>query len=81
MEKWSTEGTEAQGRKKENLMFNRSDHKAAPNWQGHHRSWDCGRWERSRVQERGSYPRAPRGRGAFRPSGHREAHLEKGSGS
>uniref|UniRef100_A0A8C3TT13 E3 ubiquitin-protein ligase RNF25 n=1 Tax=Catharus ustulatus TaxID=91951 RepID=A0A8C3TT13_CATUS len=53
----------------------------APNWQGHHRPWDCGRWERSRVQERGSYPRAPRGRGAFRPSGHREAHLEKESGS
>ncbi|XP_066409959.1 E3 ubiquitin-protein ligase RNF25 isoform X2 [Molothrus aeneus] len=82
MEKWSTEeGTEARGRKKENLMFNRSDHKAAPNWQGHHRPWDCGRWERSRVQERGSYPRAPRGRGVFRPSGHREAHLEKESGS
>ncbi|XP_041329445.1 E3 ubiquitin-protein ligase RNF25 isoform X3 [Pyrgilauda ruficollis] len=82
VEKWSTEeGTEARGRKKENLMFNRSDHKAAPNWQGHHRPWDCGRWERSRVQERGSYPRAPRGRGVFRPSGHREAHLEKESGS
>ncbi|TRZ27079.1 hypothetical protein HGM15179_000124 [Zosterops borbonicus] len=82
VEKWSTEeGTEARGRKKENLMFNRSDHKAAPNWQGHHRHWDCGRWERSRVQEHGSYPRAPRGRGVFRPSGHREPHLEKESGS
>uniref|UniRef100_A0A8C5X6Y5 Ring finger protein 25 n=1 Tax=Malurus cyaneus samueli TaxID=2593467 RepID=A0A8C5X6Y5_9PASS len=82
MEKWSTEeGTEARGRKKENLMLNRSDHNAASNWQGHHRPWDCGRWERSRVQERGSYPRAPRGRGVFRPSGHREAHLEKESGS
>lgn len=82
VEKWSTEDrTEARGRKKENLMFNHSDHKAASNWQGHHRPWDCGRWERSRVQERSSYPRAPRGRGVFRPSGHQEAHLEKGSGS
>ncbi|NXU49419.1 RNF25 ligase, partial [Turnix velox] len=83
VERWTTEeGAEARGREKENLGFNRSDHRAAPNWQGHHRPWDCGRWERSRVQERGSYPRAPRGRGVFRPSGHREAHvLEKESGS
>ncbi|NXF11804.1 RNF25 ligase, partial [Smithornis capensis] len=81
-ERWSTEeGAEARSRKKENLTFNHSDHRAAPNWQGHHRPWDCGRWERSRVQERGSYPRAPRGRGLFRPSGHRETHLEKESGS
>ncbi|NXT21748.1 RNF25 ligase, partial [Syrrhaptes paradoxus] len=82
MERWMPEeGAEAQGREKENLVFNRSDHRAAPSWQGHHRPWDCGRWERSRVQEHGSYPRAPRGRGVFRPSGRREAHLEKESGS
>ncbi|XP_037253831.1 E3 ubiquitin-protein ligase RNF25 isoform X3 [Falco biarmicus] len=83
VERWSPEeGAEAQGREMENLAFNRSEHRAAPSWQGHHRPWDCGRWERSRVQERGSYPRAPRGRGAFRPSGQREAHLlEKESGS
>ncbi|XP_074949303.1 E3 ubiquitin-protein ligase RNF25 isoform X2 [Phalacrocorax aristotelis] len=83
VERWTPkEEAEAQGREKENLAFNRSDHRAAPSWQGHHRPWDCGRWERSRVQERGSYPRAPRGRGAFRPSGRREAHLlEKENGS
>ncbi|XP_075367833.1 E3 ubiquitin-protein ligase RNF25 isoform X2 [Mycteria americana] len=83
VERWTPEeGAEAQGREKENLAFNRSDHRAAPSWQGHHRPWDCRRWERSRVQERGSYPRAPRGRGVFRPSGRREAHLlEKESGS
>ncbi|NXG71328.1 RNF25 ligase, partial [Baryphthengus martii] len=82
VEKWTPEeGAEAQSREKENLTFNRSDRRAAPGWQGHHRPWDCGRWERSRVQERGSYSRAPRGRGAFRPSGHGEAHLEKESGS
>ncbi|XP_075009093.1 E3 ubiquitin-protein ligase RNF25 isoform X3 [Calonectris borealis] len=83
VEKWTPEeGAEARGREKENLAFNRSDHRAAPSWQGHHRPWDCGRWERSRVQERGSYHRAPRGRGVFRPSGRREAHLlEKESGS
>ncbi|NXT83119.1 RNF25 ligase, partial [Zapornia atra] len=76
------EGAEAQGREKENLAFNRSDHRAAPGWQGHHRPWDCGRWDRSRVQEHSSYPRAPRGRGPFRPSGRREARfLEKESGS
>ncbi|XP_054031591.1 E3 ubiquitin-protein ligase RNF25 [Dryobates pubescens] len=78
MEKWTQEGAEATGREKENLAF---DHRSAPSRQGHHRPWDCGRWERSRVQERGSYPRAPRGRGVFRPSGHREPHLEKESGS
>ncbi|KAM7096444.1 E3 ubiquitin-protein ligase RNF25 isoform 2-T2 [Ciconia maguari] len=83
VERWTPEeGAEARGREKENLAFNRSDHRAAPSWQGHHRPWDCGRWERSRVQERGSYPRSPRGRGVFRPSGRREAHLlEKESGS
>nr|XP_009943622.1 PREDICTED: E3 ubiquitin-protein ligase RNF25 [Opisthocomus hoazin] len=83
VERWTPEeGAKAQGREKENLAFNRSNHRAAPSWQGHHRPWDCGRWERSRVQERGSYPRAPRGRGVFRPSGRREAHvLEKESGS
>ncbi|NWX92143.1 RNF25 ligase, partial [Nothoprocta pentlandii] len=54
----------------------------APGWQGHPRPWDCGRWERSRVQERGAYPRAPRGRGALRPGARREAHArEKESGS
>ncbi|NXS62077.1 RNF25 ligase, partial [Brachypteracias leptosomus] len=82
VERWTPEeGSEARGREKENLAFNHSDPRAAPSWQGHHRPWDCGRWERSRVQERGSYHRAPRGRGAFRPSGRREAHLEKESGS
>ncbi|NXY92649.1 RNF25 ligase, partial [Alcedo cyanopectus] len=82
VERWSPEeGAEARGREKENLTFNRNEHRAAPNWQGHHRPWDYGRWERSRVQERGSYPRAPRGRGTFRPRGHQEAHLEKESGS
>ncbi|KFW07582.1 E3 ubiquitin-protein ligase RNF25, partial [Eurypyga helias] len=83
VERWSPEeGAEAQGREKENLTFIRSDHRATPSWQGHYRPWDCGRWERSRVQDRGSYPRAPRGRGVFRPSGRRDAHvLEKESGS
>ncbi|NXL88448.1 RNF25 ligase, partial [Alectura lathami] len=83
VERWTPEqGAEAQGREKENLALNRGEHRAAPSWQGHHRPWDCGRWERSRVQERGSYPRAPRGRGAFRPGGRREAHfLEKESGT
>ncbi|XP_064517277.1 E3 ubiquitin-protein ligase RNF25 isoform X2 [Pseudopipra pipra] len=82
VDRWSAEkGAETRGKKKENLTFNHSDHRAAPSWQGHHRPWDCGRWERSRVQERGSYPRASRGRGVFRPSGHQEAHLEKESGS
>uniref|UniRef100_A0A8B9UKQ3 RING-type domain-containing protein n=1 Tax=Anas zonorhyncha TaxID=75864 RepID=A0A8B9UKQ3_9AVES len=78
-ERWTPEqGAEAQGGEKENLAFSCSDHR----WQGHHRPWDCGRWERSRAQERGSYPRAPRGRGALRPSGRREAQLlEKESGS
>ncbi|NWI86662.1 RNF25 ligase, partial [Pitta sordida] len=80
VEGWSTEeGAEPCSRKKENLTFNHSDHRAAPNWQGHHRPWDCARWERSRVQEHGSYPRAPKGRGLF--SGHREPHLEKENGS
>uniref|UniRef100_A0A8B9Q0G3 E3 ubiquitin-protein ligase RNF25 n=1 Tax=Apteryx owenii TaxID=8824 RepID=A0A8B9Q0G3_APTOW len=79
--RWTPEqGAEAQGNE-ENLAFNRSDHRAAPSWQGHHRPWDCGRWERSRVQEHSSYPRVPRGRGVFRPGGRREAHLEKESGS
>ncbi|NXX87401.1 RNF25 ligase, partial [Urocolius indicus] len=82
VERWSPEqGAEARGREKENLALNRSDHRAAPGWQGHHRPWVCGRWGRSRAQERGSYPRAPRGRGALRPSGHQEAHPEKESGS
>ncbi|XP_074729555.1 E3 ubiquitin-protein ligase RNF25 isoform X2 [Strix uralensis] len=83
VERWTPEeGAKARGREKENLVFNRSDHRAAPSWQGHHRPWDCGRWERSRVQERGSYPRVPRGRGVFRPNGRQEAHLlEKESGS
>ncbi|KFV46844.1 E3 ubiquitin-protein ligase RNF25, partial [Gavia stellata] len=83
VERWTPqEGAEALSREKENLAFSHSDHRAAPSWQGHHRPWDCGRWERSRVQERGSYPRAPRGRGVFRPSGRREAHLlEKERGS
>lgn len=78
-ERWTPEqGAETQGGEKENLAFSCSDHR----WQGHHRPWDCGRWERSRAQERGSYPRAPRGRGALRPSGRQEAQLlEKESGS
>lgn len=80
VEKWTQEGAEATGREKENLTFNRSDHRSAPSWQGHHRPWDCGRWERPSVQGRGSYPRAPRGRGMFRPGGRREPHLEE-SGS
>ncbi|KGL77750.1 E3 ubiquitin-protein ligase RNF25, partial [Tinamus guttatus] len=66
----------------ENPALNRSKHRGAPGWQGHHRPWDCGRWERSRAQEPGAYPRAPRGRGALRPGVRREApHLEKESGS
>ncbi|NXX99255.1 RNF25 ligase, partial [Centropus bengalensis] len=82
VERWvPEEGAEAQGRDKENLAFGRSDNRADPNWQGHHRPWDCGRWERSRVQERGSYPRAPRGRGVFRPRGRREPHLPEENGS
>ncbi|NXC42463.1 RNF25 ligase, partial [Penelope pileata] len=83
VERWTpAQGAEAQSREKENLALNHSEHRAAPGWQGHHRPWDCGRWERSRVQERGSYPRAPRGRGVFRPGGRREAHfLEKESSS
>ncbi|NXA32764.1 RNF25 ligase, partial [Eudromia elegans] len=59
----------------ENPSLNRSDHREAPGRQGHHRPRDCGRWDRSRVQEHGAYPRAPRGRGAFRPGARREAHL------
>lgn len=83
MERWTPEqGAEAQSREKENLAFNRGEHRAASGWQGHHRPWDCRRWERSRVQDRGSYHRAPRGRGMFRPSGCREAHfVEKESSS
>ncbi|XP_061226181.1 E3 ubiquitin-protein ligase RNF25 isoform X1 [Neopsephotus bourkii] len=78
VEKWTPEErTEAPAREKK-LVF---DHRAAPSRQGHHRSWDCGRWERSRAQEHGSYPRVPRGQGTFRPSGRQEAHLEKESGS
>ncbi|NXO04878.1 RNF25 ligase, partial [Rhinopomastus cyanomelas] len=79
VERWTPEeGAEAQGREKENLVFNRSDHRAAPSWQGHHRPWHFGRWQRSRVQQHSS---SPRGRGVFKPSGHREAHFEKESGS
>lgn len=82
VERWTPEeGTEGRAREKEKLVFNHIDHRAAPSRQGHHRSWECGRWERSRAQERGSYPRVPRGRGTFRPSGQQEAHLEKESGS
>ncbi|NWU95035.1 RNF25 ligase, partial [Upupa epops] len=82
VERWTPEeGAETQGREKENLAFNCSDHRAASSWQGHHRPWDCGRWERSRVQQHSSYPRAPRGRGVFKRSGHQEAHLEKENGS
>uniref|UniRef100_A0A8C6JSA6 E3 ubiquitin-protein ligase RNF25 n=1 Tax=Melopsittacus undulatus TaxID=13146 RepID=A0A8C6JSA6_MELUD len=78
-ERWTPEeGTEARAREKKKLVF---DHRAAPSWQGHHRSWDCGRWERSRTQEHGSYPRVPRGQGTFRPSGRQASHLEKESGS
>ncbi|OXB77117.1 UNVERIFIED_CONTAM: hypothetical protein H355_007764 [Colinus virginianus] len=76
------QGAEAQSKEKENLAFNCSEHRAVPGRQSHHRPWDCGRWERSRVQDRGSYHRAPRGRGVFRPSGRREAHfVEKESSS
>ncbi|KAM9009598.1 LOW QUALITY PROTEIN: E3 ubiquitin-protein ligase RNF25 [Ara ararauna] len=79
VERWTPEeGTEARAREKKKLVF---DHRAAPSRQGHHRSWDCGRWERSRAQEHGSYPGVPRGQGTFRPSGRQEAHLEKESGS
>uniref|UniRef100_A0A8B9G9R9 E3 ubiquitin-protein ligase RNF25 n=1 Tax=Amazona collaria TaxID=241587 RepID=A0A8B9G9R9_9PSIT len=78
VERWAPEeGTEARAREKK-LVFNR---RAAASRQGHHRSWDCGRWERSRAQEHGSYPRVPRGQGTLRPSGRQEAHLEKESGS
>ncbi|XP_010009251.1 PREDICTED: E3 ubiquitin-protein ligase RNF25, partial [Nestor notabilis] len=82
VERWTPEeGTEAQAREKEKLVFNHIDQRAAPSQQGHHRSWDCGRWERSRAQEHGSYPRVPRGRGTLRPRGQQEAQLEKESGS
>ncbi|NXA46716.1 RNF25 ligase, partial [Nothocercus julius] len=80
--RWTPEqGAEVQG-DEENPALNRSEHREAPGWQGHSRPWDCGRWERSQVQEPSAYPRAPRGRGAFRPGARREAHvLEKESGS
>ncbi|NWH76622.1 RNF25 ligase, partial [Piaya cayana] len=83
VERWiPEEGAEAWGREKDNLTFSHSNHRAAPSWQGHHRPWNCGRWERSKVQDRGSYYKAPRGRGVFRPTGHQEAHIvEKESGS
>ncbi|XP_074857620.1 E3 ubiquitin-protein ligase RNF25 [Carettochelys insculpta] len=60
-------GAEPQGREKENLALNR---------QGHHRPWDCGRWEKSWGRERGSYPRVPRGQGVFRPGARREPHSQ-----
>ncbi|XP_009866622.1 PREDICTED: E3 ubiquitin-protein ligase RNF25, partial [Apaloderma vittatum] len=82
VERWTQEEeAEVPGTEKENLTFKGSDNRAAPSWQGHHRPWDCRRWERPRVQEHGSRPRTPRGRGVFRPSGRREAHHEKESGS
>ncbi|XP_053900826.1 E3 ubiquitin-protein ligase RNF25 [Malaclemys terrapin pileata] len=73
--RWTPEqGAETQSREKENLALNQRDPRAPTGWQGHHRTWDCGRWEKSRGRERGSYPRAPRGRGAFRPSARRDPH-------
>ncbi|XP_075789090.1 E3 ubiquitin-protein ligase RNF25 [Pelodiscus sinensis] len=67
-------GAETQGREKENLALNHRDARGPTSWQGYHRTWDCARWEKSWGRERGSYPRAPRGRGAFRPSGRRDPH-------
>uniref|UniRef100_K7GGS4 Ring finger protein 25 n=1 Tax=Pelodiscus sinensis TaxID=13735 RepID=K7GGS4_PELSI len=67
-------GAETQGREKENLALNHRDARGPTSWQGYHRTWDCVRWEKSWGRERGSYPRAPRGRGAFRPSGRRDPH-------
>ncbi|XP_068931248.1 E3 ubiquitin-protein ligase RNF25 isoform X2 [Petaurus breviceps papuanus] len=49
--------------------------KGAGSWQGppNRRNWECGRWERSKGRTPGSsYPRLPRGRGAYRPSTRRE---------
>ncbi|XP_043848845.1 E3 ubiquitin-protein ligase RNF25 [Dromiciops gliroides] len=49
--------------------------KGAGGWQGapNRRNWECGRWERSKGRPPGSsYPRLPRGRGAYRPSARRE---------
>ncbi|KAM9123132.1 E3 ubiquitin-protein ligase RNF25 [Pangshura tecta] len=73
--RWMPEqGAETPSREKENLALNQHDPRGPTSWQGHHRPWDCGRWEKSRGRERGSYPRAPRGRGAFRPSARRDPH-------
>ncbi|XP_067426202.1 E3 ubiquitin-protein ligase RNF25 isoform X3 [Emydura macquarii macquarii] len=73
--RWMPEqGAEGRSREKENLALNHSDPRGPTSWQGYHRTWDCGRWEKSRGRERGSYPRVPRGRGAFRPSGRRDPH-------
>uniref|UniRef100_A0A8C8SIH1 E3 ubiquitin-protein ligase RNF25 n=2 Tax=Pelusios castaneus TaxID=367368 RepID=A0A8C8SIH1_9SAUR len=64
-------GAEARSRE-ENLALNHGDPRGPTIWPGQHRTWDCGRWEKSQGKERGSYPRVPRGRGVFRPSGRRE---------
>ncbi|CAM4532901.1 E3 ubiquitin-protein ligase RNF25 isoform X1 [Lepidochelys kempii] len=72
---WTPEqGAETQSREKENRALNQRDPRSPNSWQGHHRTWDCGRWEKSRGKERSSYPRMPQGRGAFMPSARRDPH-------
>lgn len=59
--------------------------KGPGNWQGPppRRTRDCARWERSKGRTPGSsYPRLPRGRGAYRPGTRREPlSLESEDGS
>ncbi|XP_019378207.1 PREDICTED: E3 ubiquitin-protein ligase RNF25 [Gavialis gangeticus] len=65
---------------KENLALNHSKPRPSPSWQGPSPARDCGRWGKAR--ERGTHPRGPRGRGAFRPGSRREPQvLETESGS
>lgn len=62
-----------------------SQEKGPGNWQGPppRRTRDCARWERSKGRTPGSsYPRQPRGRGAYRPGTRREPlSLESEDGS
>ncbi|XP_019493704.1 PREDICTED: E3 ubiquitin-protein ligase RNF25 [Hipposideros armiger] len=62
-----------------------SQEKGPGNWQGPspRRTRDCARWERSKGRTSGSsYPRLPRGRGAYRPGTRREPlSLESEDGS
>ncbi|XP_038277605.1 E3 ubiquitin-protein ligase RNF25 isoform X2 [Dermochelys coriacea] len=72
---WTPEQrAETQSREKENRALNQRDPRGPTSWQGHHRTWDYGRWEKSQGRECGSYPRVPEGQGAFRPSARRDPH-------